>query len=78
MKFHLPVYVGDQVSCFCETRQIGTTSISVHIETWVRRREENQEYRKVTEATYTYVAIGKNRKPVPIHLRESHDQVGDG
>jgi len=68
MKFHLPVYVGDQVSCFCNTRNIGTTSISVHIETWVRRRQPHQESFKVTEATYTYVSIGENRNPVPIQL----------
>ncbi|MCY4148885.1 MAG: acyl-CoA thioesterase [Gammaproteobacteria bacterium] len=74
MKFHLPVYVGDQVSCFCDTRKIGTTSISVHIETWVRRRQQHQEYLKVTEATYTYVSIGENRKPVPVQLRESGEK----
>lgn len=79
MKFHLPVYVGDQVSCFCETRRIGTTSISVHIETWVRRRQPRQEDLKVTEATYTYVSIGEDRRPVPIQLQDSNKTLdGDG
>lgn len=71
MKFHLPVFVGDQVSCYCETRKVGRTSISVHIETWVRRRQQRHEYLKVTEATYTYVAIDQNRNPVPIRLQGS-------
>ena len=66
MTFHLPVYIGDEVSCYCETRRIGTTSISVHIETWVRRDRLEDEIVKVTEAVYTYVAIDKNRKPIAI------------
>ena len=66
MEFHLPVFIGDQVSCYCETTRIGRTSISVHIETWVRRRQGDVEYLKVTEATYTYVSINEDRRPVPI------------
>lgn len=67
MTFHLPVFIGDQVSCYCNTASIGTTSISIHIETWVRRRQSRQEHFKVTEATYTYVSIDSRRKPVPIN-----------
>lgn len=66
MAFHLPVFVGDQVSCYCNTSKIGNSSISVHIETWVRRKQSDEEYLKVTEATYIYVSINKNRKPVAI------------
>ena len=29
MSFHSPVYVGDQVSCFCSTIKVGRTSVSV-------------------------------------------------
>lgn len=68
MNFHLPVFIGDQVSCYCETSRVGKTSISVHIETWVRRKHQQQEHLKVTEATFTYVAIDENRKPVPVKL----------
>lgn len=66
MNFHLPVFVGDQVSCYCETSKIGNTSISVHIETWVRRKQSDIELFKVTEATFTYVSIDQNRQPIPI------------
>ncbi len=69
MTFHLPVYVGDQVSCYCDISRTGNTSISVHIETWVRRKEEKQAHRKVTEATFTYVCIDEQRKPVAIEKR---------
>jgi acyl-CoA thioesterase YciA len=70
MNFHLPVFVGDQVSCYCDTSRIGNTSISIHIETWVRRRQSDIELLKVTEATFTYVSIDKNRKPVPIRIHK--------
>jgi acyl-CoA thioesterase YciA len=70
MNFHLPVLIGDQVSCYCETTRVGRTSISVHIETWVRRKHQQQEHLKVTEATYTYVSIDDDRKPVPVELVE--------
>jgi acyl-CoA thioesterase YciA len=71
MNFHLPVFVGDQVSCYCETTRIGTTSISVHIETWVRRKQSDIELLKVTEATFTYVSIDDNRQPIPIKRHTS-------
>ena len=66
MTFHQPVYIGDQVSCYCEIARTGHTSISVHIETWVRRKELEKEYTKVTEATFTYVSIDERRRPVAI------------
>ncbi len=66
MTFHLPVFVGDEVSCYCETKRIGKTSVAVHIETWARRDRLTEEILKVTEAIYTFVAIGDDRKPIPI------------
>ena len=66
MTFHLPVFVGDEVSCYCETNKLGNTSIAVHIETWVRRDRLMDEIVKVTEAVYIYVAIGDDRKPVTL------------
>ena len=59
MDFHLPVYVGDQVACFCQTLSVGTTSVVVRIETWVMRSDLSEEL-KVTEGTFTYVAVGVN------------------
>lgn len=56
MSFHRPVYVGDQISCYCETVRIGTTSISVQVETWVRRQRDASVV-KVTEGVFTFVAI---------------------
>ena len=66
MTFHLPVFVGDQVSCYCKHIRTGRTSVSVRIETWVRRRQTGEQHLKVTEATYTYVRVDAQRRPLPI------------
>ncbi len=61
MSFHRPVLVGDLVSCYCETVRVGRTSIAVRVETWVRRLRRTGEPAcdiKVTEGTFTYVALG--------------------
>jgi acyl-CoA thioesterase YciA len=59
MSFHRPVYVGDRVSCYCRTTRVGRTSIAVHVETWARRRRSGhqQAVLKVTEGTFTFVAL---------------------
>ncbi len=65
MTFHLPVFVGDEVSCYCALEKIGRSSMTVRIETWVRRRDGG-EVVKVTEGIFTYVAIGAARRPRPV------------
>lgn len=75
MSFHRPVYVGDQVSCFCRTVRVGTTSITVHVETWARRRLVDQfgEATKVTEGNFTFVALNEDgtKRPVPLDAGEA-------
>jgi len=65
MTFHLPVYIGDEISCYCATDRIGNTSIAVKIDTWVRRRSDGAS-EKVTEGLFTFVAIDKNGQPRPV------------
>ncbi len=74
MQFHKPVYVGDEVSCFCATQHIGNTSIAVRVETWVRRRREEIE-EKVTEGLFTFVAIDKDGNPRPIDSPDTSYRV---
>jgi len=62
MTFHRPVFVGDEVSCYGELIRTGRTSMTVRIEAW-RRHLPSDETRKVTEAIFTYVAIGEDRRP---------------
>ncbi len=65
MTFHQPVFVGDEVSCYTELVRVGNTSVTVQVESWARRRDEETEI-KVTEGQFTYVAIDENRRPVQI------------
>jgi len=61
MSFHRPVYVGDQVSCFCRTQTLGNTSITVHVETWARRRLGHfGKIVKVTQGSFTFVALNED------------------
>lgn len=65
MKFHLPVYVGDEVSCYCATHRVGKTSVTVLVETWVRRRRLEKAV-KVTEGLFTFVALDERGGPRPV------------
>jgi acyl-CoA thioesterase YciA len=65
MTFHRPVFIGDEVTCYAEIIKIGTTSITVKVESWVRRGI-GQEQIGVTEGVFTYVAVGDDRRPRPV------------
>jgi acyl-CoA thioesterase YciA len=62
MVFHEPVYVGDEVSCYGEIVKTGRSSMTIRIEAW-RRNLASGEVRKVTQAIFTYVALGEDRRP---------------
>ncbi len=71
MSFLKPVYVGDQVNSYCETARVGTTSITVRVQVFVRRRraaEDGEEHvEQVTEGLFTFVALGPDgrKRPLP-------------
>jgi len=69
MTFHLPVHVGDEVSCYCRIERVGRTSITIAVETWTRAREASDRV-KVTQGVFTYVAIGLDRRPRPVDAPE--------
>lgn len=62
MVFHQPVFVGDEVSCYGDVVKTGRSSITIRIEAW-RRNLATGEVRKVTQAVFTYVALGDDRRP---------------
>ena len=65
MEFLLPVLVGDVLCCYCEIEKLGRTSITVKVQVWVSRQFEHDRI-KVTEGTFTYVAIDATRRPMVI------------
>jgi acyl-CoA thioesterase YciA len=62
MTFKKPVFVGDVVCCYAELIRIGTTSVTVRVESWVIRRHESNLI-LVTEGNFTYVAIDDQGRP---------------
>jgi len=65
MKFHKPVFVGDEVSCYTRIQRIGRTSISLMVETWVRRARQGKPIH-VTEGVYTFVSLDDAGAPAEI------------
>ena len=65
MTFIRPVKVGDVLCVYTAVDHIGRSSIKIHIEAWARRfRIHLRE--KVTDATFTFVAIDENGRPRPV------------
>jgi acyl-CoA thioesterase YciA len=69
--FHKPVFVGDLVSLYAETVNVGNTSITIRVIVETERVGSSAEQVRVTEAEVVYVAVDDNRRKVPITLRES-------
>lgn len=68
MRFHQPIFIGDLVSAYTRVTREGTTSISVAIEIWAKRRKDATLVR-VTEGTFVYVAIDEAGRPRPLQNR---------
>jgi acyl-CoA thioesterase YciA len=65
MTFIRPVRVGDVLCVYTRISSVGRTSMKIQIEAWARRfRRDVRE--KVTEATFTFVAIDDEGRPRPV------------
>jgi acyl-CoA thioesterase YciA len=64
--FRQPVLIGDLVSFYAKVVRVGRTSITVDVEVFAQRGVPEEVTVKVTEATLTYVAVDRERKPRPI------------
>jgi acyl-CoA thioesterase YciA len=69
--FIKPVHVGDVVSCFGSITRVGTTSVTIRLEVWVRpvihEAGRHSGQFKVTEAAFTYVSVDENGIKQPIN-----------
>jgi acyl-CoA thioesterase YciA len=74
MVFHRPVFVGDVLSTYADIIRIGRTSIAIHIEAWALRgslsERVSDEHVKVTQGTFTFVAIDDAGRPRPVPPEE--------
>ena len=66
LRFHAPVLVGDLFSVYSQITRTGRTSITMHIEAWVRRQRTGERM-LVTEGDFTFVAISASgvTRPLP-------------
>lgn len=73
MKFIKPVKVGDVVCCYGTVSRIGNTSVTIKMEVWVKpylwgvQISNGDAFSKVTEASFTYVAVDDEggKRPIP-------------
>ena len=62
MTFIRPMRVGDVLEVFTEVESVGRTSMKIHIEAWAMRFQTHFR-EKVTDGTFTFVAIDDNGRP---------------
>ncbi len=65
MQFLSPVFVGDEVTIYANIEREGRTSMTIKVCCYARRGH-TEEREKVTEGVFTFVKIGKDRRPKPI------------
>ncbi|MCJ2081072.1 acyl-CoA thioesterase [Methylobacterium sp. J-090] len=65
MTFIRPVRVGDVLCVYTRVGHVGRTSMKIEVEAWARRFR-TQVREKVTEATFTFVAIDDAGRPRPV------------
>jgi acyl-CoA thioesterase YciA len=65
MTFIRPVKVGDVLSVYTSVKSIGRTSMKIQVEAWARRFRTTL-HEKVTDATFTFVAIDDDGRPRPV------------
>lgn len=65
MSFIKPVKIGDILGVYTDVLEVGTTSMKIHVEAWVRRGKIGLR-EKVTEAIFKFVAIDADGNPTPI------------
>lgn len=62
MQFHAPVAVGDEVSVYAQLTRVGRTSMVIDVEAW-RRDRHGEDHDLVTQAAFTFVAVGEDKRP---------------
>ncbi|HUN82343.1 MAG TPA: hotdog domain-containing protein [Phycisphaerae bacterium] len=65
VEFKQPVFVGDVLSFYTRTLQVGRTSVRVRVEVDAERWELPTKRVAVTAAEVAYVAVDENRRPTP-------------
>lgn len=70
MTFIAPVKVGDVLCVYTRIDRVGTTSITIGVEAWVRR-ERIAERVQVTHGRFVYVAMGEDGRKRQVQRPEA-------
>lgn len=65
MKFIRPVAVGDVLCVYARVARVGRTSMGIALEAWALRGRWGVR-EKVTEGTFTFVALDDEKRPRPV------------
>ena len=65
MTFIRPVKVGDVLSVYTSVKSVGRTSMKIQVEAWAKRFRTTL-HEKVTDASFTFVAIDDEGRPRPV------------
>jgi acyl-CoA thioesterase YciA len=68
--FHHPVHVGDELSVYVKVTSVGRSSMKIATEAWQRDRD-SERTAKVTQASFTYIAIDELGEPRPVPLERT-------
>ncbi|MFZ9036997.1 MAG: acyl-CoA thioesterase [Gammaproteobacteria bacterium] len=72
MHFIRPVKIGDILCVYTEVKRVGNTSLEIHAEAWVQR-DRSRHTVKVTQANFTFVALGSDGRPRKVPSPEDND-----
>lgn len=61
--FLLPVSVGAIVSCYTEIVKTGRTSMHIAVEVWASNHQTEDDWQKVGEGLFVFVALDSQGKP---------------
>ena len=75
MNFIKPISVGDVVCCYGQCLKVGRSSIKIKVEVWVKKvsSEPIGERYCVTDAVFTFVAVGADGKSRSIPREGNHE-----
>jgi len=60
ISFLAPISLGSVVACYTKILGVGRSSIRVSTEAWISHVVKGEEWRKVAEGVFTFVAIDNN------------------
>ncbi len=65
MQFLRPVKVGDEVTLYATLKNVGRSSMRIHVDAWARPRY-SEKAAKVTDADFVFVALDETGAPRPV------------